>query len=474
LRDDDKIAMNERPAPGALPGETTQRTGEVVSAPRSTSRPDRQPAVVGRGQALLEHLRTPLFRTAYALILSNGATSILGLAYWALAAHFYATRTVGINSAAISAVLLLSGISQLNLEGALLRFIPAVGRAAPSLISYSYLACLALSAVVASIFVAGLDIWSPALGFIRANVWTILWFVVATMGWSVFALQDMVLTGLRGASWVPVENTLFAVVKMVLLVVFAGSIPQYGIFASWTIPTALSILPVNALIFRRLLPRHITASAGSAIPIRPGGIVRYVAGDYAGSLFSLASTTLLPIVVTREVGSTANAYFYLSWLIAYSLQLVSLSMTSSLTVEAASSEPDLWAIARRALVQNARLVVPAALIIAAAAPFILRVYGPSYASRSDMLLRLLALSAIPGIITTLFMGVSRVRRRTSRILLIQGMIAILVLALSIAWLRPFGITGIGMAWLVAQTVVAVPLVLGPLRPLLRGVGHAGS
>ncbi|MBV9282707.1 MAG: teichoic acid transporter [Chloroflexi bacterium] len=460
--------MNGRPAE-PTPG--TPADADISRGRPGSTAGGRPMAVENRGQALLAHLRTPLYRTAYALILSNGATSVLGLAYWALAAHFYATRTVGINSAAISAVLLLSGIAQLNLEGALLRFIPAVGRAARSLIGYSYLACLVVSAVAASIFLAGLDIWSPALGFLRANAWTILWFVLATMGWSVFALQDMVLTGLRGASWVPVENTLFAVVKMVLLVVFAAPLPQYGIFASWTIPTALSVLPVNALIVGRLLPRHITESAARAIPIRPREIVRYVAGDYAGALFFLASTTLLPIVVTREVGSTANAYFYLSWLIAYSLQLVSLSMTSSLTVEAAASEGDLWGITRRALVQNARLVVPAALVIAAAAPLILRVYGPTYAARGDMLLRLLALSAIPGIITTLFMGVARVRRRTSRILLVQGLIAVLVLGLSVAWLRPFGITGIGMAWLVAQTAVAIPLLLGPLRPLLPGGSH---
>jgi O-antigen/teichoic acid export membrane protein len=411
-----------------------------------------------------------LYRNAYALILSNGATSVLGLAYWALAAHFYATQTVGISSAAISGLMLLSGIAQLNLEGALLRFIPAAGHATRALISYSYLAVLVLSAVVAAVFLAGLDVWSPALSFLRANAWTILWFVLATMGWSVFALQDMVLTGLRQASWVPIENVLFALVKLVLLIVLAGPFPRYGIFASWTVPTAFSILPVTALILR-LLPRHSAESAARAIPISTRGIARYVAGDYAGSLFYLASTTLLPIIVTREIGSTANAYFYLAWLIAYSLQLVSLSMTSSFTVEAAASEEDLRHFTHRALLQNARLVVPAALFIAIAAPYILNVYGARYAAHGDMLLRLLALSAIPGIITTLFLGVSRVRRRTMRILIVQGFLAVLVLGLSIVWLPPFGITGIGMAWLVAQTVIAIPILLGPLRALFRSAPH---
>src|SRR5207237_3552292 len=82
------------------------------------------------------------------------------------------------------------------------------------------------------------------------------WFVVATMGWSLLALQDGVLTGLRQTVWVPIENTIFAVAKIVLLAAFALSLAEYGIFASWTIPAVLSIIPVNLLIFRRFIPRH--------------------------------------------------------------------------------------------------------------------------------------------------------------------------------------------------------------------------
>jgi hypothetical protein len=43
-----------------------------------------------------------------------------------------------------------------------------------------------------------------------------------------------------------------------------------------------------------------------------------------------------------------------------------------------------------------------------------------------------------------------------------------VLALGLVLLPRIGIVGIGVAWLATQTAVAVWLMLGSLRPVLRG------
>ncbi|TMG26246.1 MAG: polysaccharide biosynthesis protein, partial [Chloroflexi bacterium] len=46
---------------------------------------------------LAEHVRTPLYGGAYALILSSVATSALGIVYWTLAARLYDPAQVGVN-----------------------------------------------------------------------------------------------------------------------------------------------------------------------------------------------------------------------------------------------------------------------------------------------------------------------------------------------------------------------------------------
>src|SRR5690242_2889732 len=47
---------------------------------------------------IVAHLREPLYRNGYLLLINVCATSGLGLIFWALAAHAYSAEAVGINS----------------------------------------------------------------------------------------------------------------------------------------------------------------------------------------------------------------------------------------------------------------------------------------------------------------------------------------------------------------------------------------
>ena len=419
------------------------------------------------GGRVASHLRVPLFRNGYALIIGSAATSGLGLVYWVLAARFYSAEMVGLNSAALSAMLLLSGISQLSLNSVLVRFVPRAGRSTSKLIIYSYLVSAVAAAVTSSIFIFGLNIWTPALKFIGANRdWQAL-FVLATIVWGIFALQDSALIGLRQALWVPLENTTFALVKIVLLIVLAGSFQGAGIFASWNVPVLLSLIPINLLIVKWLIPRHIRTTSAQATPITYGVITRFVGGNYLGSLFFLASTTLLPIMVTNLSGASANAYFYPPWMIVTALQLVAVNLSTSLTVEATLDRTKVRAYARRVLVQTARLVVPLVIIVFLGAPLILQVFGSAYATEGSALLSWLALGTLPNILIALFISLARVQNRSGSIMLVQGTLSLLIVGLSYFCLPTLGITGVGIAWLASQTIVAVFLLLTWLRPILQ-------
>ncbi len=416
---------------------------------------------------LVAHLQIPLFRNAYALIFSSAATSVLGIAYWVLAARFYTDEIVGQNSAAIAATQLLSSISILYLDGAFIRFIPRAGRTAGRLILYAYLITTMVAAVVGFIFLLGVGIWSPALSFLNATPLSMVWFILATTTGCVFLMQDGALTGLRQAVWVPIENGIFAIAKIVLLVVFAQVSPQYGIFASWTIPAALLILPVNGLIFGRLLGEHHRANQDIVRPLIPAQITRYVAGNYVGFLFLLAYTKLLPVMVIQLAGSEASAYFYLPWVVATSLQLVAQNMSVSLVVEGTLDQAKLRSYVRRALVHTLKLLTPVIVVLAFAAPLILRLFGRAYAEEGGNLLRLLSLAIVPNIFFVLCIGLLRVQRRIFEIAMAQGAVAILTLALSYLLLPRYGIAGVGWAWLVSQSLAALVAYLVVLRPILR-------
>ena len=414
----------------------------------------------------LTHLRTPLYRNGYALLISAVSTSTLGVLYWIMAARFYSIDTVGINAAAISTMTFLSSAARLYLDGALIRFLPRSGATATRLIGYSYLIGGLSAALVGTLFLLGLDFWAPALGFLKDSSLLTIGFVLATIASCIFVQQDGVLIGLRQAHWVPVENTLFASAKIVLLVVLARSFPDSGIFVSWVIPLIISLFPVNLLIFQKLLPQHIRENPQPEAGIGAAQVIQYAGGLYAGYIFSAASMRLLPLIVLQVVGSSAAAFFTLPWMIVTSVQLVIPSMMGSLTVEASRDQSKLVKYSRQAFMQTARLLIPAVLLIVMAAPYLLHLFGENYASEAGLLLRLLGLATLPQIITGLYFGIARIQRSVGGVIAVHASLFIMNLILSYFFLAMFGITGVGIAWLISQVVIAFVLFFTQLRPIL--------
>ena len=438
----------------------------MSTAPGHWQSPGSTGPAVARGMAaLLERLHGPLYRNAYALVLSSGLSSVIGGAYWVVAARLYSADALGVNAAGISAMLFIAGVAQLNLTNVLVRFVPEAGRASRKIVLVAYLAAAFLSGLCSLVFVLRIGLFAPALGSLLDSPGSAAWFVLATTGWSIYVLQDGVLTGLRHAGWVPVKNVAFSLAKLALLAVFAGLIPSFGIVASWTLPLVVVLLPVNWLIFRRLLPRHAQASTAQHRLPAPAQLARYVAGDYLGALAWLAATTLLPLMVVQQAGATATAYFFLAWQIAFLLHNVAADMGAALVAEVAASQERLAADSYRVAAEASRVVVPLALLLIAGAPLILGIFGAAYATEGTTLLRLLALAAIPSIVNAVYVSVARVERRIGSIVVFLGALAAAVLGLAAVFLPVLGITGVGIAWLTSQTVGAVVVYGAHLRRL---------
>ena len=407
---------------------------------------------------LAEHVRMPVYREGYALVLSAGAAAALGFVYWIVAARTYSADVVGLNSAAISTMMLVSGIAQLNLISALLRFVPGAGRSTWRLVGWSYAVSVVASTLVAVAFLAGVRTWAPSLAFLSSDDGFAFWFVAATMVWSIFNLQDALLTGLRRAIWVSVDNTLFGVAKIGLLVAFATVSPRFGIFASWTVGVVLSVLVINALLVSRLIPQHTRRGPIQSTEVPSARLIgRFVAADYVGGLSWIVAITLIPIIVTQRFGAAENAYYSLAWVMTIPLYLVSASTASSLVVALVNERWRFREHTHRVFVQTARLVFPAALLLAVAAPLLLRLFGPEYAHRGTTALRLMALSSIPAMVIALYMGVWRAEKRLSLLVWVRCILYTAVILLSVALLQPYGIRGPAFAWLVVQTIAAVVL-----------------
>ncbi len=418
-------------------------------------------------KSFISHLRAPIYSRAYALILSSAVTSVLGLLYWTLAARLYSAHDVGVNAALISSMMFLSYVSQMSLAGALTRFIPTAGRATTKLILGSYGASLLMSAAVATVFVLGIGIWAPDVRSLVDTPAAMAWFLAATMAWTLFSLQDAVLTGLRRTVWVPIENTIFAATKVLLVVVLAGSLTGAGVYVSWTVPATLSIVPINLMIFRWFLPSHATRHGDLEPEGSIGQIGRFLVSDFGGSLLGSASTALLPLIVLATAGASASAYYYIAWTVAFSMIMFSMNMGISLSVEGAGRRSEVGLAMRRMLRLLVGLQLPLVIVIATLAPLILEVFGKSYSDEGAMLLRLLALGVLPNGINAVCLGVAQARRQLRVLFGIQAAQAVSFVALAIVFLPALGIAGVGVAFLVGESAVALVAFVTQINPLLR-------
>lgn len=425
-----------------------------------------------RGTELPEggHGSDSLFKNAYFLMLSTGVSAVLGLGFWLVAARYYSEEAVGQGSAAIAAMRLLASITATTMIGAVVRFVPRAGRATGTLVWRAYAASSVVVAVAAVVFLLTLDLWGPSYAPLGTAATGVL-FVLACVAWALLTLQDGVLTGLRRAEWVPAGNAVFSVGKLILLALFATSLPVLGIFVSWAVAIAFSTLPLGWLIFRRLIPRQAEADR-DVEPPKAREMGRFLAGDSLGALFSLAMINLLPVMVAVNFSAAQNGYFYVAYTVGGTMEFMAINMASSLTAHASHDPRRLADGIRGALRRMTVLLVPVVLFLVVFAPQILAPFDEDYAEHGSTVLRLLAVGALPRIVVELYIGVLRVQGRTGVLAAVQGTMCVLVLGSAAVLFTPAGISGAGWAVLGSMTVVALGCAPG-LRSALRGIEGAG-
>ncbi|MFC5061612.1 lipopolysaccharide biosynthesis protein [Actinomycetospora atypica] len=406
---------------------------------------------------VLRGWRAPQHRDGAALVLSSALSSVVGLGYWVLAARLFPPAVVGVNTTIVSTLTMLAGIAQLNLGSALLRFVPEAGRGAGHLVA----ACYALGVLVGTVtglgFALGAAWWAPELVAALGERPLLVLFVLATPVWTVFVMQDYVLTATKRATVVPLENLAFAVGKVFLLLAASTLGTVATIAGSWTVATAITVVVVS-LYLRRVLSHGATTDAAGRVagPV----LARYVVADWTGTIFLSAVYFGLPLLVLARLGPDAAATFGVVWTVAFALYLVAQSMGQSLVAHTAAVPERAERAARDMAVKSLTVVGPAALVLAIGASPILRVFGEHYVRTGTVLLALTALSAVPNIVGAAGIALARVHHRRLLQVGVPLLTALLVIPSAWASMPAFGLAGVGMAALVGQSTVAGCLLVG--------------
>lgn len=407
---------------------------------------------------LRQHLKLPLYRNAIYLMIHQVLTAAFGLVFWVVAAWLYSEDDVGLASAGVSAILLLSMVASLGLDYALVRFVPDAGENSTKVVNSSLTMSGLASLLAVAVFLAGLDLWSPALLPFRDKPLYAVAFVVFVVMMTTNMLLDRVFVSVRRSGFTLAKGAVFNVLRVILLIPLAVSFGAFGMVSAWGVSVTVAVVIGAAMFLPLALPGYRPVPTISREVMSP--IFRYSLTNFISVLLWSAPSYILPLMVANLVGVESNAYFYVAWSIANLLFQIPTAISFSLFAEGSIKEEQLGRDTRRSLKLSFLVVIPAAAVIAASAGLILTIYQGEYAANGANLLRILAASAVPVSVNCIYFVVERVRMKLKNVVIMSGLVAAGTLGLS--WLlltiTDIGILGVGIAWLSSQTVAAIAVL----------------
>ena len=416
-------------------------------------------------ELLIRHLSEPLHKNAYYLMVGSVTTSSLGFIFWIIAARFYATEALGLSSAIISAAGFLSLFAELGLGIGLIRFLPNA-KEGNNMIN----TCLTVNGLasigVALIFLAGLRLWSPALLLIRQNVFFSVAFVAFTLICTLRSPIANIFIAKRSAQFVFIINVIKSLLQIVLIVLFIGIDDVIGIFASLGLATFIP-LPVSVWWF---LPK--VQQGYRPIPKIQKEILnetgRYSIGNHLGRIRLLMIPPILYLMIVNILGAEMNAYFHIVWTITHVLQLIPSSLFNSLFAEGSNDEASIRINAIKSLKLMFLLLTPTILLLLIIARPLLLLWGKVYSENGTLLLRLIALSAIPWGINYLYISIHRVKKNLSSIIKIAAASACFSLGVSYLLMLKMSIVGVGVGYLMGQSITSLLTIPYFLREFCFG------
>jgi O-antigen/teichoic acid export membrane protein len=414
------------------------------------------------------HAPRHLLRSAYSLLANTAVTSALGMVFWVAAARLYTTVEVGRDTVLISAMIELSTVCQLNMGNGIARFLPDLGRRSARALGAVYVTTGTVALAVGTTFVLVAPTLSHQLGYLGNQTTVAVGFVAALILWGLFTLQDAALTATRQAPYIPVKNGAFGLLKLIALPILLAAGTINGIFLAWVLPMALLLVPVNLLVFRRAIPAHLANGVRESSIVRIGRrrVVRFLAQDYLASIFTQATLTVLPLLVIAILGATQSAYFAMPFTIVLAFDTFAYSACSSLVVEGTLQHESLGTLTRVFIRRVLALLMPAAALLALAAPLVMLPFGHLYAEHGAGALRLLLCGSVFRAVTALFSAVSRVQGRGMRLAIVELVLLVLVLGAAIPLAHTDGIEGVAAAWLGANAIICfavAPMLVKFLR-----------
>lgn len=391
---------------------------------------------------------------AGSLIATTAVTSVLGFAYWWLAARHFSPEAVGFASATISAMTLLGTVCVLGLGTLLIGELPRQPGKEVSLISAALMLVGGVGGCIGILFAMVAPSVSADFQALRASVQDIALFAVGVGLAAIALVLDQAFIGLLRGHLQFWRNTLFALAKLVALFVaglWLSHVVGLTIYATWVVGNALSLLALAGFVVLKggRPSRSYLPDWGLLRKLKSAALQHHIL-----NLMLQAPALALPVLVTVMLSARVNAWFYIASTIAAFVSLIPFALATILYATS-SAQPTM-------LAHKARMTVSLALVacilvncvLLLGARQILGLFGHAYAEQASSSLRILVLGAFPLIIKNHYIAIHRIQGRLAQAMLLIAVSAFLELGVPALGAYLGGLSGLSLGLLVALCVEA--------------------
>ncbi len=418
-------------------------------------------SLFGKAVALLKQ---PLFANAGYLLGINLVASLVGFVFWSLAARLYRPEDVGMASSVISAAVLVSGIAGLGLGTGVVRFLPDA-RSPKHLLNTAFTFNAVTAILSSGVFLLGISLWSPSLIVLRQNMLYSTGFLAYTTAMTLGTVVRMTFVARRQALYALVQTCIINGGRLLLLVVLAG-LGTAGLVGSVAAATVLAISLSLFGFLPQVEPGYRPRPEFSWPEL--AAIIPYSIGNHIAILLTQTLQTLLPLIVLEMLGAAPSGYTYIAWMLGSLLASPGMSLASSAFAEGSNKPHRLTGILIRSVALALSLTLPGAMLMGVAAPWVLLLFGPSYAQEASGLLRWLSAAAPLVVLTGLYFTYLRVQKRIGRLVVLSVTMAAVTLGVTIAWMPRLGIAASGIGWLVGNGLITMIALGNVLSEVLKG------
>ncbi len=397
----------------------------------------------------LRRLQDPLHRNAMLLILNTIVPSFWGLAFWVIVVRVYPSGEVGLATAVFPSAGLIASLATLGFTIGLVRFLPSESGRAGEVINSSVTLTALLAFLGGAAFAVTAGFWSKSLEIVGGNTLFAVAFVLYIVAAAGSVLVDSALIAQSRAEYVFFKTNIFGMARMPLplLLFLSGLAGSLAIFISFSVAIFLAFalgllyfLPKVYLGYR-FRPRVRWRSLSP--------MMRFSLANHPANIVALVPGALIPLMILRWMSQSDQAYYFLAWLGASVVFSVSVSATTSLLAEGSKREATLARNAKKAWAFILALQVPAVVIALLLADVLLDLVQRGY-SAAGTALRLFALSSFFVAYNNIYLTRKRVEKNNRAIMGVVVLQGALNLLFAAALIPPWGLSGIGAAFLISQ------------------------